>query len=155
MSKTPDRIETFAAFWPYYLGEHRNPYNRGLHYTGTTLAICWLIATVVMQYPWFLIGAPLSGYGFAWVGHFFVEKNRPATFTYPFYSLFADFTLYFMFVSCRLSSDPDFQRICLTYDKMQGNYEKMWHSFYRISLRSLTYDFWRHFHTMSCVREEL
>ena len=108
MAKTEDKIQNFTAFWPYYLGEHRNAKNRALHYTGTTLAICFIIATFVLSNPWLLLGAPFCGYGFAWVGHFFIEQNRPATFTYPFWSLYADFRLYTMFVTCRLSGDPDF-----------------------------------------------
>lgn len=91
---TEQRIATYKAFWPFYVGEHRNKLNRNLHFLGTSLAIlCFLLATV-RQNPWFLLGGAFSGYFFAWVGHFFVEKNRPATFKYPVWSLIADFQMF-------------------------------------------------------------
>ena len=107
------RIETFAAFWPYYLGEHRNPICRTLHYVGTTFAIGLLASALVTTNPWLLLAAVVSGYAFAWIGHFFVERNRPATFTYPLWSLRADFTLYGLLITGRLKHDPDFQRVCV------------------------------------------
>ncbi|MEM6928083.1 MAG: DUF962 domain-containing protein [Myxococcota bacterium] len=108
-----DRIQTFTEFWPYYLGEHRDPSCRALHYVGTTLALGWLVTSIVTANPWLLLAAIVSGYLFAWIGHFFVERNRPATFTYPLWSLRADFTLYGLLVSGRLKDDPDFQRVCI------------------------------------------
>ncbi|MEM1417061.1 MAG: DUF962 domain-containing protein [Myxococcota bacterium] len=109
---TESRTETFEEFWPYYLGEHRHPTCRVLHYVGTKLALLWLATAVVTRNPWLLLAATVSGYFFAWVGHFFVEKNRPATFTYPLWSLRADFKLYGLFVTGRLNADPSFQSVC-------------------------------------------
>ena len=107
-----DRIESFEDFWPYYLGEHRSPVCRGLHYVGTTLALLWLATAVATLQPVLLVPAVLSGYAFAWLGHFFIEKNRPATFTYPAWSLRADFLMYGKFVTGQLTRDAAFQRQC-------------------------------------------
>lgn len=85
---------TFAEFWPKYLLEHSNPLNQKLHFIGTTLAIVFLVLTVVQMQPAYFPAAVVSGYFFAWIGHFFVQKNRPLTFKYPFKSLAADFKLY-------------------------------------------------------------
>jgi hypothetical protein len=64
-----------------------------LHFSGTTLVLACLAATVVLS-PYFLLAAPFAGYGFAWIGHFFVERNKPATFSYPLWSLRGDFRMY-------------------------------------------------------------
>ena len=107
-----ERLQTFAEFWPYYLGEHRSPVCRGLHYVGTTFAVLWLVLGLLTLQPLFLLPAVVSGYFFAWVGHFFVEKNRPATFSYPLWSLQADALLYGKFVTGQLARDAAFQRQC-------------------------------------------
>lgn len=88
------RFNTFAEFYPYYLSEHNNSTCRRLHFIGTSLVILiFALALVVGTWSW-LIALPVAGYGFAWVGHFFFEKNRPATFQHPLYSLFGDFVMY-------------------------------------------------------------
>ena len=87
------KIESFEAFWPYYVGEHRLPACRAVHYVGSTLAPSLVIAAVATQIWWLLLLVPLAGYGPAWYGHFILEKNRPATFTYPVWSLLADFKM--------------------------------------------------------------
>jgi hypothetical protein len=87
-------FQSFAEFYPYYLQEHGHPTCRRLHFVGTTLVIAvlaWVIATGTV---WGLVLLPVVGYGFAWVGHFFFEKNRPATFKHPWYSLAGDFVMY-------------------------------------------------------------
>lgn len=84
----------FADFYPYYLSEHGNSTCRRLHFIGTSLVI-FIAAFAVGSARWQLLWAvPIAGYAFAWVGHFFFEKNRPATFKYPFYSLLGDFVMY-------------------------------------------------------------
>ncbi|MEM7610362.1 MAG: DUF962 domain-containing protein [Pseudomonadota bacterium] len=94
-AQTPEsRITSFAQFYPYYLEEHSNVICRRLHFIGTTAVIgCFVMIALTGNWWWFA-ATPLVGYGFAWVGHFFFEKNRPATFTYPLYSLAADWVMY-------------------------------------------------------------
>lgn len=86
------RPRTFEEFWPYYVGEHRLASTRALHFAGTHLALAACAFGVVVS-PWGFVAAPLLGYGPAWVGHFFFEGNRPATFTYPLWSLRGDFRM--------------------------------------------------------------
>lgn len=87
-------FERFADFYPYYLQEHRDSTCRRLHFVGTSLVIA-IMAIALLSANWVLLWVlPLAGYTFAWVGHFFFEKNRPATFKHPFYSLLGDFVMY-------------------------------------------------------------
>ena len=89
------KYTSLKEFYPYYLTEHQNPTSRVLHFIGTGLVLVVLCLAIAMaQYIW-LAAIPVIAYGFAWVGHFFFEKNKPATFTYPFYSLASDFLLFF------------------------------------------------------------
>ena len=87
-------FRSFAEFYPYYLSEHRHPVSRALHYVGTWGAVLCLLALVSTGNAWWLLGALLCGYSFAWVGHFHFEHNRPATFRHPFYSLASDFRMW-------------------------------------------------------------
>jgi len=96
-----ERIAEYSAFWLYYLREHARPLTRGLHYIGTGLAIACLGFGLLVDAA-YLIAVPLAGYGFAWVAHFFVEHNKPATFTYPGWSLYSDFRMFGLFVTGRL-----------------------------------------------------
>jgi hypothetical protein len=88
------KYNTFWDFYPYYLTEHSLPINRTLHFIGTAIVIGLLITGIVTGRPLLFALTPVAGYGFAWVGHFFLEKNRPATFIYPFYSLGSDFVMF-------------------------------------------------------------
>ena len=88
------QFRSFAEFYPYYLGEHSNPTCRRLHFVGTSLVLALLAYTIGSGKWLLLLAVPLFGYGFAWVGHFFFEKNRPATFQHPLYSLLGDFVMY-------------------------------------------------------------
>jgi len=91
---TVEKYQRFADFYPYYLSEHQNVTCRRLHFIGTSLIVMLFIAVLVSQQYLWLWATPLLGYGFAWVGHFFYEHNRPATFRYPFYSLMADWVMF-------------------------------------------------------------
>ncbi len=84
------QFERFSDFYPYYLSEHSNRTCRRLHFTGSALALGWLLAAILYLNPWFLLAALVSGYGLAWIGHFYFEKNQPATFRHPWYSLMGD-----------------------------------------------------------------
>ncbi len=91
---TETKYTSFKTFYPYYLKEHSDFKNRVLHFTGTLLLISFLIGGIITGKWWLFALIPVTGYGFAWVGHFFIEKNKPATFTYPFYSLAGDFVMF-------------------------------------------------------------
>ncbi|MDH5578359.1 MAG: DUF962 domain-containing protein [Betaproteobacteria bacterium] len=87
-------MKTFAEFYPFYLSEHANRVSRRLHFVGTTLGLFLLLhAFATLEFRWLLAGL-VCGYAFAWVGHFFFEKNRPATFTHPFYSFMGDWVMW-------------------------------------------------------------
>ncbi len=90
----PKTFDTFAEFYPYYLGEHRNRTCRRLHFAGTSLALVCLVMLVATGRPQYLLYGLLCGYAFAWSGHAFFEKNRPATFKYPVYSFIGDWAMY-------------------------------------------------------------
>lgn len=89
-----DRFRRFADFYPFYLGEHADRRNRRLHFIGSTLVLACVWQLASTGQPVWLVAALLCGYGFAWVGHFFFEKNRPATFSYPLYSFMGDWVMY-------------------------------------------------------------
>ncbi len=97
------QFRTFREFYPFYLGEHSNRTCRRLHFVGTGLVIVTALYAVATQRWTVLWLMPLFGYGFAWVGHFFFEKNRPATFTHPLYSLVGDFRMFGDILAGRVS----------------------------------------------------
>jgi hypothetical protein len=88
------RFDSFAEFNPFYLTEHSRTGCRWLHFIGTSLAIGCVLAFVLTFNAYWLLGALWAGYGFAWLGHALIERNRPATFQHPFYSLLGDFAMY-------------------------------------------------------------
>lgn len=96
------QFESFKDFYPYYLQEHSNRICRRLHFIGSTGVILLVLAALITLNPWFLLFVPLMGYGFAWVGHFFFEHNRPATFKHPLYSLWGDWVMYGDMMSGRI-----------------------------------------------------
>jgi len=92
--KAASRFNSFAQFYPYYLSEHQNMTCRRLHFVGSTLILA-LLTYALMTEQWMLLWfVPVLGYGFAWIGHFFFEHNKPATFKYPFYSLLGDWVMF-------------------------------------------------------------
>lgn len=99
---------SFSAFWPFYLRQHARPRTRALHYIGTSLVVLLALAAFATGRWGLLAALPLAGYFFAWVGHYAVEKNRPATFTYPLWSLVADFRMWWLWLTGRLA--PELER---------------------------------------------
>jgi hypothetical protein len=100
--------QTFEEFWPYYVGEHRKPATRQFHFMGTTLALangCLFLLTFQKRY---LLSAAISGYFFAWVSHFLIEKNRPATFQYPLKSLIGDFKMFGLMLQGKMDEEMQF-----------------------------------------------
>jgi len=93
---------TFREFYPFYLSEHSDRACRRLHFVGSTLVLLVFIVACLTQHWLLLLLLPLLGYGFAWVGHFFFEHNRPATFTHPFYSFAGDWVMYWQIVTGRI-----------------------------------------------------
>lgn len=93
------QFRTFADFYPFYLGEHTNSVSRRLHFIGTSIAFVLLVTALVTQLWWLLAAALVQGYAFAWVGHFFFEHNKPATFKYPRLSFMGDWRLWWEIVS--------------------------------------------------------
>jgi hypothetical protein len=100
---TEKKYKTFWAFYPYYLTEHQDVTSRTLHFIGTGIVI-GLFITFLITLNWrYFVAIPLAGYGFAWFGHFFFEKNKPATFQYPLYSLGSDFVMFWHIITFQIS----------------------------------------------------
>ncbi len=107
---TEKKYKTFWAFYPYYLTEHQDTVCRTLHFIGTGIVI-GLFATFLYTLDWrFFAAIPLAGYGFAWLGHFAFEKNKPATFQYPLYSLGSDFVMFWHIITFQLPSKMEAAR---------------------------------------------
>mgnify|MGYP002630177629 CR=1 FL=1 len=100
-----ERIQSFDAFYAFYLKQHRNKICRLLHIVGTTIVLALLMTSIYHRNSQLLIFVPIAGYGFAWIGHFFFEKNKPATFKYPLWSLKSDFKMYFEILSRKITLD--------------------------------------------------
>ena len=100
-----DDIKSFREFWPYYVGEHRRRSTRAWHFVGTTLALMLFAAAIAMQWWWALLAVPVCGYTFAWLSHVCLERNRPATFRYPLWSLAADFKMWALIVTGRMAGE--------------------------------------------------
>jgi hypothetical protein len=110
--------KSFAQFWPFYLREHSKPRTRAFHYAGTSLVVLIAAAAVVTGQWLLLIVMPIAGYSFAWGSHAVVERNRPATFTYPAWSLRADFRMWWLWLTGRL--EPELKRAGVTSEAREA-----------------------------------
>lgn len=97
------RYTSFAEFYPYYLTQHADRICRRTHFIGSSLALVSLGMLAMTRNPWWILVALLCGYGGAWIGHFFFEKNRPASFDQPLYSFKADWIMYWQMLTGKLS----------------------------------------------------
>jgi len=97
-----ERYRSFGDFYPFYLSEHSNKVSRRLHFTGTSIAAALLITAAITQRWWLVAVALVQGYAFAWVGHYFFERNKPATFRYPAFSLMGDWRLWWEILTGKL-----------------------------------------------------
>lgn len=103
MTEEITRFDGFEEFYPFYLSEHTDRLCRRMHFIGSTLALLALFEAILTGDPWWLLGMPAAGYGCAWIGHFVFERNRPATFRHPLYSLMGDWVMYKDMLLGRLS----------------------------------------------------
>lgn len=97
------QYKNFTEFYPYYLSEHSNVVCRRLHFIGSLLVITILVSAIISGTLEWLILMPVAGYGFAWIGHFFFENNKPATFKHPLYSLIGDWVMFWQILRGELS----------------------------------------------------
>jgi hypothetical protein len=97
------RFASFSEFYPFYLSQHQNRLCRRAHFIGSSSALAALVQFGVSLDAAWLLFALLSGYGAAWAGHFFFEKNRPATFSHPLYSFMGDWVMYWQMLTAKLS----------------------------------------------------
>lgn len=95
------RYNSFKEFYPKYLEEHKKTGTRIMHFIGTSLFLAILVLSVVYKNPWLILIGIVSAYANAWIGHFFIERNKPATLRYPLWSLMGDFKFYFYVLLCK------------------------------------------------------
>lgn len=102
------RLKSFEEFWPFYVREHSHPTNRTLHFIGSTFGLVCLMILLGTGVLWFFPLGLVIGYGFAWVGHFFIERNKPASFKYPLWSFRADWKMWALILVGRM--EPEVRR---------------------------------------------
>ena len=109
-----ERIRRYRAFWPYYVTEHSRAWTRRMHFVGTTGAVALVVAAAALGEPLLLPAALVCGYFFAWLSHLLIERNRPATFTYPLFSLAGDFHMWALMWQGRM--DAEIERLAAAAD---------------------------------------
>ncbi len=104
---TERQYHSFAEFWPFYVRQHAEPKNRFMHVLGTTLGLAAAVGGLLAANFWLLLTSPVIGYGFSWFGHFVLQKNIPATFSYPLWSLRGDFKMWALTVTGRMGAEVE------------------------------------------------
>ena len=99
------QYKSFTEFWPHYVSEHSRPETRALHLIGTAIALSCIVYFIVSGRWWLIPLALVPGYGLAWVGHFFIEKNKPATFQYPLWSFMGDYKMIWMMLTGKINGE--------------------------------------------------
>ncbi len=115
----PD-FRSFEEFWPFYVREHAKKLNRTLHFVGSTAGLGLAVASLLTRRRALLLAAPIVGYGFAWFGHFFVEKNKPASFKHPAWSFQGDWLMWWKILNGTM--DAEVER-AMASDEAQGSTE--------------------------------
>lgn len=106
MSAPSPRPTSFEQFWPFYLGEHSLPATRAMHFIGTSLSLVFGVGlTLFTGRPVFILAGLLNGYAWAWVSHFFIEKNKPASFKFPLWSFAADWKMWAMILTGKINGE--------------------------------------------------
>lgn len=100
-------MRTFEDFWPFYVSQHRRHGTRVMHFVGTTLGLAMLLRAASTGNAIFILSGLAAGYGFAWAGHYFIEKNRPATFAYPLWSFFGDLRMYWLMWQGKMTAEVE------------------------------------------------
>ncbi|ANB59441.1 DUF962 domain-containing protein [Anoxybacteroides amylolyticum] len=98
-------FKNYEEFWPFYLSQHRKRATRVWHFIGTSFVFIFLVTAVVTWNAWWILAAPVVAYSFAWISHFFIEGNKPATFGHPLWSLRADFRMYRLMLLGKLEKE--------------------------------------------------
>lgn len=118
-----ERIRTFEEFWPFYVREHSKKATRIFHFAGTSAALGMLAGGVVLRKRWLIALSPLAGYGPAWISHFFIEGNKPATFKYPVWSLKADFVMWSKMLAGTM--DAEVERVMASEAKIEDAHQSV------------------------------
>ena len=113
-----EMFESFEAFWPHYLREHSKPRTRAFHYAGTSLVVLIAAAAAATGSWRLLIAIPVAGYAFAWASHAAIERNRPATFTLPLWSLRADFKMWWLWLTGRIGRELEAAGVATRRDRI-------------------------------------
>ena len=100
-------FSSFREFWPHYVGEHRRPLNRAIHYLGALLVLSLVVLAIWQAAPMYLAFAPIAGYGLAWFGHVLIERNRPATWSYIAWSFLGEWKMFFLAVTGRMRDEVE------------------------------------------------
>jgi hypothetical protein len=98
-------ITKYNEFWDFYVREHSMPLTRWLHFVGTALGLVTLVWFIASGRWYFIPISFVIGYAFAWVAHFVVEKNRPATFKYPLWSFISDYKMIWYMLTGRMEAE--------------------------------------------------